>query len=87
MSDPDEIREWLLKTIQLIVDRPDEVTVETVPRDQRITFRIRVHQGDVGKVIGRQARTARPLRVLAGAMGMKIRKRLTVDIEEDTERT
>jgi predicted RNA-binding protein YlqC (UPF0109 family) len=60
----------------------DDVGVEAVPGDQRTAFLIRVNPGDVGKVIGRQGRTSQSLRVLAGAMGMKLRQQFTVEVEE-----
>jgi hypothetical protein len=82
MPDHEDVRDWLLKTVQLVVDNPDEVVVEAVPGDQRTTFRIRANQGDVGKVIGRQGRTSQSLRVLAGAMGKKFNWRFVVEIEE-----
>ena len=82
MPDHEEVRDWLLKTVQLVVDIPDEVLVEAVPGDQRTTFRIRANPGDVGKVIGRQGRTSQSLRVLASAMGKKLNWRFVVEIEE-----
>jgi hypothetical protein len=83
MPEHEEVRNWLLKTVQLVVDSPDEVVIEAAPGDQRTTFRIRANPGDVGKVIGRQGRTSQSLRVLAGAMGKKSNWRFVVEIDED----
>jgi len=85
MPDHEEVRDWLLKTVQLVVDSPDEVVVEAVTGDQRTTFRIRANPGDVGKVIGRQGRTSQSLRVLAGAMGKKFTWRFLIEIDEDNK--
>jgi predicted RNA-binding protein YlqC (UPF0109 family) len=82
MPDHEEVRDWLLNTVQLVVDLPDEVLIEAVSGDQRTTFRIRANPADVGKVIGRQGRTSQSLRVLAGAMGKKLNWRFVVEIEE-----
>jgi predicted RNA-binding protein YlqC (UPF0109 family) len=49
MPDHEEVRDWLLKTVQLIVDNPDEVGVDAIQGDQRTTFRIRANPRDVGK--------------------------------------
>jgi predicted RNA-binding protein YlqC (UPF0109 family) len=43
-------------------------------------FELRVHKGDLGKVIGRQGRTARAIRTILNAVGMKLRKRFTLEI-------
>ena len=44
---------------------------------------LRVHREDLGKVIGRQGRTAKAVRTLLGAAGMKLKKRFTLEILED----
>ena len=82
MPDHEEVCDWLLNTVQLVVDHPDEVSIEAVSGDQRTTFRIRANPADVGKVIGRQGRTSQSLRVLAGTMGKKLNWRFVVEIEE-----
>ena len=43
---------------------------------------LRVHPSDLGKVIGRQGRMAESMRIILGAVGMKLRKRVTVEILE-----
>ena len=43
---------------------------------------LRVHPSDLGNVIGRQGRMAESIRIILGAMGMKLRKRVTVEILE-----
>ena len=66
-----------------LVDRPDEVQVRTVGGAQVTVVELRVHADDLGKVIGRQGRTAKAIRTVLGAAGMKIRKRYTLEILED----
>ncbi len=60
-----------------LVDHPDEVQVRAVDGEQVTVLELRVHPDDLGKVIGRQGRTAKAIRTLLGAAGMKLRKRLT----------
>lgn len=65
-----------------LVDNPDQVQVRAVEGEQVTVLEIRVHPSDLGKVIGRQGRTAKAIRTLLGAAGMKLRKRYTLEILE-----
>jgi hypothetical protein len=65
------------------VDHPDEVQVKSLEGSQVTVLELRVHPEDLGKVIGRQGRTAKAMRTLLGAGGMKMRKRFTLEILED----
>lgn len=82
MPEHEEIRLWVLKTIQLVVDHPEVVRIETETVDERTKFLIKADPRDVGKVIGRQGRTSQSIRVLAGAMAKKLNWRFIVEIEE-----
>lgn len=82
-TDLEEVRDWLLRTVRLVVDHPGEVTIDTLPGEDRTTFRIKVNASDRGKVIGRQGRTSQSLRVLAGAMGKKFDWRFIIEIDEE----
>ena len=74
----------LVETIaRALVDRPDEVQVRTVGGAQVTVLELRVHSEDLGKVIGRQGRTAKAIRTVLSAAGTKIRKRFTLEILED----
>ncbi len=66
-----------------LVDHPDDVQVTSVDGSQVTVLELRVHPEDLGKVIGRQGRTAKAIRTLLGAGGMKLRKRFTLEILED----
>jgi uncharacterized protein len=68
-----------------LVDDPGAVEVETVARDENTVLRLRVAPQDVGKVIGKQGRTARSVRTILGAVSMKLRHRYTLDILEEDE--
>jgi len=65
-----------------LVDAPDQVTVEAVEEDDTTVLELRVAQPDLGKVIGKQGRTARSIRTILGAAGMKLHKRYTLEIIE-----
>jgi len=68
-----------------LVDDPDAVEVESVGRDENTILKLRVAPQDVGKVIGKQGRTARSVRTILGAVSMKVHHRYTLDILEEDE--
>jgi len=65
-----------------LVDNPDQVAVRSVEGEQVTVLELRVHPTDLGKVIGKQGRTARSIRTILGAAGMKLKKRFTLEILE-----
>ncbi len=65
-----------------LVDHPEQVQVRAVEGEHVTVFELRVHPDDVGKVIGRQGRTADAIRMLLGAAGMKLKKRFMLEILE-----
>ena len=64
------------------VDNPDQVHVRAIEGEQITVFELRVHKSDLGQVIGRQARTADAIGTILSAVGMKLRKRFTLEILE-----
>ena len=76
-------RKELVEAIaKALVDHPENVQVKSVDGEQVTVLELRVHPDDLGKVIGRQGRTAKSMRTILGAAGMKIKKRLTLEILE-----
>lgn len=65
-----------------LVDHPEQVQVNAVVGEQVTVLELRVAPDDLGKVIGRQGRTAKSIRTLLGAAGMKLKKRYTLEILE-----
>ena len=63
-----------------LVDVPEEVTVNEVSGEQATVLELKVAPGDLGKVIGKQGRTARSIRTILGAAGMKLNRRFTLEI-------
>jgi len=65
-----------------LVDIPEEVAVRTVEGEQITILELKVAPSDLGKVIGKQGRTARSIRTILGAAGMKLNRRFTLEILE-----
>ena len=76
------MKELVEAIAKALVDKPDEVQVRAVEGEQVTVLELRVDPTDLGKVIGRQGRTAKSIRTILGAAGMKLRKRLTLEILE-----
>ena len=82
-----QVDELVREIARALVDEPAAVEVQSVDRDQNTILKLRVAAQDVGKVIGKQGRTARSVRTILGAVSMKHHHRYTLDIlEEDNQR-
>jgi hypothetical protein len=79
----ERVKELVETIARALVDRPEDVQVRTLGGAQVTVLELRVHANDLGKVIGRQGRTAKAIRTVLGAAGMKMRKRFTLEILED----
>ena len=76
------MKELLEMIAKALVENPDRVQVRAVECEEATVLELRVHPSDLGKVIGRQGRMAESFRIILGAAGMKMRKRVTVEIIE-----
>lgn len=76
------MRDLLEEIAKALVDNPDDVSVAEVEGEQTTVLELRVNNDDLGKVIGRQGRTARAIRTLLAAAGMKVHKRFVLEILE-----
>lgn len=76
------MKDLVTEIAKALVDTPDEVVVREVQGEQVTILELRVAPGDLGKVIGKQGRTARSIRTLLGAAGMKLNRRFTLEILE-----
>jgi hypothetical protein len=65
-----------------LVDHPDQVSVEEVEGNQTSVLELKVAKEDLGKVIGKQGRTARAMRTILSAASAKIKKRTVLEIIE-----
>jgi uncharacterized protein len=78
-----DMRTLVEQIAQALVDAPAEVRVTPVEEDDATVLELRVAQPDLGKVIGKQGRTAKSIRTILGAASMKLKKRYTLEIMED----
>jgi predicted RNA-binding protein YlqC (UPF0109 family) len=76
------MKDLLVEIAKALVDNPEDVQVQEVEGEQTTVLELRVKNEDLGKVIGRQGRTARAIRTLLAAAGMKIQKRFVLEILE-----
>jgi uncharacterized protein len=74
-----ELIEYIAK---LLVDNPDQVSVTEIEGEQTSVIELKVAKEDLGKVIGKQGRTARAMRTILGAASTKARKRAVLEIIE-----
>jgi predicted RNA-binding protein YlqC (UPF0109 family) len=80
-----QVDELVREIARALVDEPGAVEVEAVNRGENTVLNLRVAPRDVGKVIGKQGRTARSVRTILGAVSMKLNHRYTLDILEDDD--
>ena len=73
------MKELVEAIVKALVDNPDQVHVHAIEGEQVTEYELRVHASDLGKVIGRQGRTARAMRTILSAVGMKLRKRFMLE--------
>ena len=74
------IAEAVTTIVKLMVDKPDDVSVEVVPVPSGMVLRYSVAPSDIGKLIGAQGRNARSLRVIVAAIGKGAKLRIGLDI-------
>ena len=65
-----------------LVDQPELVQVSVLDGEQTTILELKVAPYDLGKVIGKQGRTARAIRIILGAAGMKLKRRYNLEIIE-----
>ena len=76
------MKELIKFMAQALVDFPDQVEVSEVTGEQTSVIELRVAKEDLGKVIGKQGRTAKAMRTILSAASTKIRKRTVLEIIE-----
>ena len=76
------MKELVLYMAKALVDRPEQVVVNEVEAEQTSVIELRVAQVDLGKVIGKQGRTARAMRAILTAASAKLHKRAVLEILE-----
>jgi predicted RNA-binding protein YlqC (UPF0109 family) len=76
------MKELIKYIAQALVDNPEQVAVSEVVGEQTSVIELRVAKEDLGKVIGKQGRTAKAMRTILSAASTKIRKRTVLEIIE-----
>ncbi len=76
------MKELIEEIAKALVDNQEEVHVNEIEGEQSTIIELRVGTSDIGKVIGRQGRTANAMRVILGAAGMTAGKRINLEIIE-----
>ena len=79
MTNLKELVEYIIKAL---VDNPDKVQVEEIGGEKSVIFELRVGEGDLGKVIGKEGRTAKAIRAIITAAAMKLGKCTVLEILE-----
>ncbi|HEY6490004.1 MAG: KH domain-containing protein [Terracidiphilus sp.] len=79
------VEDLVREIARALVDEPSAVEVQAIGRDENTVLKLKVAPQDVGKVIGKQGRTARSVRTILGAVSMKLRHRYTLDILEEDD--
>ncbi|MFZ3213436.1 MAG: KH domain-containing protein [Terriglobales bacterium] len=77
-----DMRALVEQIAKALVDEPEQVAVRAIDGEQVTVLELSVSANDLGKVIGKQGRTARSIRTILGAAGMKLKKRYTLEILE-----
>jgi predicted RNA-binding protein YlqC (UPF0109 family) len=77
-----EMQSLILEISRALVDETDAVHVDVLSTEDMTTLRLHVSPNDIGKVIGKQGRTARSLRTILNAASMKLHHRFSLDIVE-----
>jgi len=76
------MKDLILIIAKSLVDKPDEVELNEIIGDKTTVFELHVAKDDLGKVIGKQGKTARAIRVILNATATKLKKRAVLEIIE-----
>ncbi len=77
------LRELVIYLARALVEHPDEVEVDEVDEPDATVFELKVAESDLGRVIGRQGRTAKALRTVLSAASAKMKRRAILEIIEE----
>lgn len=78
------MKELLIYIAQNLVDHPEDVSVEEREGNEETVYELRVNRLDMGKVIGRQGRIAKEIRILMRSVAQRQSRRISVDIIDPT---
>jgi predicted RNA-binding protein YlqC (UPF0109 family) len=78
----EELRDLMERIGKALVDIPEDVSVKEIVGEQTTVIELRVNKSDLGKIIGKEGRTARALRTILNASSTKLKKRAILEIIE-----
>lgn len=81
-AEADELKNLIEYISKALVDVPDQVSVQQIEGEQTTVIELKVAKEDLGKVIGKQGRTARAIRTILNGASTKLRKRTVLEIIE-----
>ena len=82
MEEARALKELVERMAMALVDSPDQVTVDATEEDKAFVLRLRVAPPDVGRVIGKQGRTAKAMRTVLHAIAARSKRRAVLEILE-----
>lgn len=74
------MKDLILEIVKAMVDHPDQVSINEIEGDHTVVLELRVAEGDMGKVIGKQGRHAQAIRTIISAVAGKVRKNYVLEI-------
>jgi len=74
------MKDLLMLIVKNLVENPSDVSVSEISGEQTSVFELRVHKEDLGKVIGKQGRTAKAIRTVLSAASVKDKRRVMLEI-------
>jgi predicted RNA-binding protein YlqC (UPF0109 family) len=76
------LKELIKHIVQALVDYPEQIVISEVEGRQSTVLEIKVAKEDIGKIIGKQGRTAQAIRTILNAASAKVKKRTIMEIIE-----
>jgi uncharacterized protein len=76
------VKDLIVMMVKALVDKPEEVSVQELVGEKTTVFELRVAKEDLGKVIGKQGKTAKAMRIILNATATKLKKRAVLEIVE-----
>jgi predicted RNA-binding protein YlqC (UPF0109 family) len=77
------MKNLILTIVKSLVDEPEEIKIIEITGDKTTIFELHVAKEDIGKVIGKQGKTARAIRIILSATAAKLKKRAVLELMEE----
>lgn len=77
-----KLKDLVEQIAKVLVDKPEAVQINEIEGEQTSVIELRVAKEDLGKIIGKEGRTAKAIRTILGAAGSKLKKRVVLEIIE-----